>query len=288
MKAHFDCQISVLETADQHISYRLYRNRYSPPGRRLLLLHGAGVAGQDTWEHVVNHLHSWHEVLVPDQRGMGETFDLDRVEVVYRIEQVVADQIELLDQLGWWAFDLAGYSFGGLVGLLLKQQQPHRVYKQYLLESALIDRSNIDEAIARRQLYSDIALLLRGNDDSEPSVMQFLQTVSPNRIASERGDAMSIERLGRRPEGFANALDAVTESCRRISRPELLAAQGDVSSIVGSRTTEPMHAYNQQLAHQLDHWHYHSMRGCDHSLPFQKPRQIAKLMEQELDRYLSS
>ncbi|MEH6648997.1 MAG: alpha/beta hydrolase [Motiliproteus sp.] len=287
MKAHFDCQIELFETADQRISYRLYRNRYAPSGRRLLLLHGAGVAGEDTWEHVVNHLHSWHEVLVPDQRGMGQTQDLDLTEQPYQIEQVVGDQIALLDQLEWWAFDVAGYSFGGLVSLLLKQQQPHRVHKQYLLESALIDRRDLDEAIERRLLYSQIAQQLRQNVDVEASVLTFLETVSPRRIASPRGDAISIERLGHRPQGFANALDAVTEACQRLDRPQLLTQQGDVTSIVGGRTTEPMHQFNQQLVTELDHWYYHSMRGCDHSLPYQKPRQIARLMDQELERYLA-
>ena len=56
MKAHFDCRTERFETQAQHISYRLYRNRYSAGGRRLLLLHGAGVAGEDTWDHLVNKI----------------------------------------------------------------------------------------------------------------------------------------------------------------------------------------------------------------------------------------
>jgi len=286
MKPHFSIHTAVLETADQRISYRLYRNRYSEQGRRLLLLHGAGVAGEDSWEHLVNHLQGWHEVLVPDLRGMGETVDLDASERGYRVEEVVGDQICLLDHLGWWAFDLGGYSFGGLVCMLLKQQFPHRVHKQYLLESALVDRSAIAEVIANRQRYSDIAQLLRESDDPEVSVMRFLQAVAPNRIASPRGDAISIARLGRRPLGFANALDAVTDASQRLDRAQLFAEQGDVSSFVGGRSVEAMHILNQELEQQLDHWRYHSVRGCDHSLPFQKPRQIALQMDADLEAYL--
>ncbi|MEH6472934.1 MAG: alpha/beta hydrolase [Halopseudomonas sp.] len=288
MKPHFSVQTCVLNTAEQQISYRLYRNRYAEQGRRLLLLHGAGVAGEDTWDHVVHHLHGWHEVLVPDQRGMGLTQDLDGTERSYRVEEVVGDQLCLLDQLGWWAFDLGGYSFGGLVAMLLKQLHPHRVHKQYLLESALVDHSDVEQAIANRRRYSDIAQLLRDSDDPEASVMQFLQTVAPNRIASPRGDAISIARLGHRPLGFANALDAVTDASQRIDRAQLLADQGDVSSFVGGRSVEAMHQFNQQLAHQSPSWLCHRMRGCDHSLPFQKPRQIAKQMDQDLEHYLAS
>ena len=288
MKAHFSVQTHQLETAEQRISYRLYRNRYAEQGRRLVLLHGAGVAGEDSWEHLVNHLQGWHEVLVPDLRGMGLTVGQDGCERGYRIEEVVADQICLLDQLGWWAFDLGGYSFGGLVCMLLKQAQPHRVHKQYLLESALVDRSDIDQAIAIRQRYSDIAQLLREGDDPEQSVLAFLQTVAPNRIASPRGDAISIARLGHRPQGFANALDAVTEASQRLDRAQLLADQGDLSSFVGGRSVEAMHLFNQQLTHQLDRWTYHPVRGCDHSLPFQKPRQLALQMDLDLADYLAA
>ncbi|MFT6915477.1 MAG: pimeloyl-ACP methyl ester carboxylesterase [Motiliproteus sp.] len=287
MKSHFLIHTDVLETADQRISYRLYRNKYSEQGRRLLLLHGAGVAGEDSWAHLLNSLQGWHEVLVPDLRGMGETVDLDASERGYSVEEVVGDQISLLDHLGWWAFDLGGYSFGGLVGMLLKQRLPHRVHKQYLLESALVDRSALDEVIANRQRYSEIAKLLRECDDPAISVMAFLQTVAPNRIASPRGDALSIARLGYRPLGFANALDAVTDAGRRLDRSRLFFDQGDVSSFVGSRSIESMHLLNKQLVEQLDRWHYHPVRGCDHSLPFQKPRQIARQMDLDLARYLS-
>ena len=286
MKAHFSCELAQLGTPEQLISYRLYRNRYGGDGRRLVLLHGAGVAGQETWEMMVGRFHRWSEVLVPDLRGTGDTTDPDQSERAFTIEEVVGDLITLVDQLGWWAFDLGGYSFGGLVSLVLKQQQPHRVHKQFLIESALIDRSDIKEAIERRQLYSDIAAELRTSADPSEQILQFLATVSPRRIASPRGDAISIERLGRRPLGFANALDAVTDACQRLDRDALLASQGDISSLIGGRSAEPMHAYNRELEARLSGWHYHSVRGCDHSLPYQKPRQIAALLEQELDRYL--
>lgn len=287
MKPHFSVTVDSVELPSQHLSYRLYRNRFKERGRRLLLLHGAGVAGEETWEPVVAHLHSWSEILVPDLRGMGQTRDPNDTELPFTIEQVADDVIQLLDQLEWWAFDLGGYSFGGLVSLLLKQQMPHRVHKQYLVESALVDRSDPDEALGRRLLYSEVASELRNSDDPAASIMAFLNLVSPRRIASPRGDAISLERLGRRPQGFANALDAVTEFGQRIDRTELLDQQGDISSFVGGRTAEPMHLYNQQLQQQLERWHYHSVRGCDHSLPYQKPRQLAGLFEQELERYQS-
>ena len=44
--------------------------------RRLVLLHGAGLAGDLTWRLVVNYLTEWDEVLIPDLPGMGILFGL--------------------------------------------------------------------------------------------------------------------------------------------------------------------------------------------------------------------
>ena len=44
--------------------YRLYRFDNAPP-RRLLLLHGGGVAGKITWSGILPHLKHWNEILVP-------------------------------------------------------------------------------------------------------------------------------------------------------------------------------------------------------------------------------
>lgn len=49
-----------------------------------------------------------------------------------------------------------------------------------------------------------------------------------------------------------------------------------------------MHQLHLQLAERMPNWHYFHVAGTDHSLPFQKPRQIARIMNQELERYLSS
>ncbi|MFC6672803.1 hypothetical protein [Marinobacterium aestuariivivens] len=78
----------------------------------------------------------------------------------------------------------------------------------------------------------------------------------------------------------------MTRAIGELDREQLVAAQGDVSSFIGGRSVEPMHQYHCQLAERLPNWHYFLVAGTDHSLPFQKPRQIGRLMNQELSRYL--
>lgn len=286
MNHPFSVEKREFHLPDQHIVYRLYRNPEIESKRRIVLLHGAGVAGVDTWEHIVAFLEHWDEVLVPDQRGMGDTSYPDKKEHPYAAQELVADLNALVDHLGWWEFDLGGYSLGGLVALLFKQQHSDRIGKQFLLESAVLDRPCWETTIELRHQFSTAASHLRNSQDSATGIVNFLDAISPNRRVSPQVEELTISRLGQRPEGFANALDCVTSAIKQINRDELVAAQGDVTSFIGGNSVEMMHQYQLELAERLPNWHYFMMAGTDHSLPFQKPRQIARVMNTEMQRYL--
>ncbi|MBY4675239.1 alpha/beta fold hydrolase [Marinobacterium arenosum] len=283
------CQIEQrqLELPDQHLHYRIYRNPNVAGSRRLVLLHGAGVAGEDTWGMITAFLSHWREILVPDQRGMGQTRSPDGQEHPYNAEQLMLDLSRLVDHLGWWRFDLGGYSMGGLISLLYKQAHPERVDKQYLLESAILDRPCWESTVILRQQYSGAAQLLR-QGSAEQGVRNFLDTISPNRKVSTQAEQTTVSRLAGRPLGFANALDCVTSAINNIDREQLVAAQGDVTSFIGGLSVDLMHQYHEALAERMPNWHYFMVPGTDHSLPFQKPRQIARIMDAELDRYLAA
>jgi len=279
------CHSDTLANAGYQHAFRIYRHPEFIGGRRLLLLHGAGVAGRFTWEAMQHFLEGWGEILVPDLRGAGETVSHDGVEHSFSVNDLVSDMTHLVDHLGWQEFDLAGYSLGGLVSLLMKQNLRDRVRKQYLLESALLDRNDWQETVSIRQSFSVAAKSLRDTDGDE-GIRTFLDTISPNRKVSESVEKMTLQRLGERRLGFANSLDAVTNAALFIDRERLLAAQGDVSSFIGGLSVEPMHQLHQYLSDSMRNWHYHFVAGTDHSLPYQKPRQIARIMNDELRRYL--
>lgn len=282
------CQIvqRELRLPDQHIHYRIYRNPAVEGDRKLVLLHGAGVAGEDTWHAMTAFLDQWREILVPDLRGMGQTHSPDGEEHPFTAQQLMLDISQLVDHLGWWQFDLGGYSMGGLVSLLFKQSHPERVGKQYLLEPAVLDRPCFETSVALRQQYSTAAEQLR-TGDPEQGVLNFLDTISPNRKVSTQAERLTIDRLAQRPLGFANALYSVTTAINELDREVLVAAQGDVTSFIGGLSVDPMHQYHRGLAERLPNWHYVLIPGTDHSLPFQKPRQIARIFNSELGRFLA-
>jgi pimeloyl-ACP methyl ester carboxylesterase len=285
MKPNYSVEQRTLNLPDQHLKYRIYRHSDAGNDRRLVLVHGAGVGGQDTWEMLQSFLLHWGEILVPDMRGTGETVYANGEEAPFTVAELVGDLNRLVDQLGWWTFDLGGYSLGGLVCMLFKQQHPDRVRKQFLLESAALDRPDWHSTVQLRERYSEAAVFLK-TEDKETGIRQFLDTISPNRKVSAQTERLTINRLGQRPLGFAHALDAVTRAIREVDRDAVLAAQGDVTSFIGGQSVALMHQLHLGLAERLPNWHYFAISGTDHSLPFQKPRQIARIMNQELERYL--
>jgi hypothetical protein len=138
-----------------------------------------------------------------------------------------------------------------------------------------------------RQQLSQASTHLRGTNNVEFGITNFLDAISPNRKVSPQVEKLTIDRLGHRPEGFANALESVTKAIQSIDREQLVAAQGDVTSFIGSYSVDLMHQYQRELAERLPNWHYFMVAGTDHSLPFQKPRQIARIMNDEMLRFLN-
>lgn len=286
MKHPYKITQHQLNLADQQVSYQLYKKASEGASRRLVLLHGAGVAGEDTWSAIAMMLTQWDEILIPDQRGTGNTRYPDGEEHPFTVNELVNDIGALVDHLGWWQFDLAGYSMGGLVSLLYKQRYHDRVKKQFLMEAAVLDRPSWESTVSLRQQFSTAAEQLRGNQ-AETGIKAFLDTISPNRKVAPQAELLTIQRLGERALGFANALNCVTEAINCIDREALVAAQGDVTSFIGGHSIDLMHQYQRDLAERLPNWHYFMVPGTDHSLPFQKPRQISRVMDAELLRFLA-
>lgn len=101
-------------------------------GRPLVLLHGAGGGGAN-WYRLLGSLGAERRVLAPDLPGFAFT---DPVTLDAPLGAAAAAHLEAwLDQVGIEACDVAGTSFGGLIGLRLAQRQRLRVDRLVLLDS---------------------------------------------------------------------------------------------------------------------------------------------------------
>lgn len=277
---------ATLSLPGQEVYYRLYRHE-AAPARRLLLLHGGGVAGRLTWGGIVSRVASWNEILVPDLRGTGKTRYPDRQERGFEAEEVVDDLVALVAHLGWESFDLGGYSYGGLVAMLLKERPGARVEKTFLFEPALLGRMRQDEVATSRDWLLQAASLLKDPEQTEAGLDIFLDAVAPHRRRGSKSETVMRERLSRRPAGLARAVECVSRASRRLDREALVAAQAQVSSFIGERSHPDVYRLCQAIAARRADWRCHLIQGADHALPFQKPEAIARLMDADLDGYLA-
>ncbi|MCI0510008.1 pimeloyl-ACP methyl ester carboxylesterase [Chromohalobacter marismortui] len=246
----------------------------------VLMLHGAGVAAEQTWGPMMSHLDAWRTLLMPDLRGMGATREADGHERPFSLDEVVDDVDALLDAQAIAYCDVIGYSFGGLVAMRLKQRLGDRIGRTFLLEPALLEREDHATMVRVRAGYADAARAIREASTPETGIVAFLDLIAPHRTRNPRAERMMIRRLAHRPLGFANALDCVTDAVRHLDRDVLLAAQSNVTSVVGGKSLSAMHAYHAILAQRRRDWRYIELPGTDHSLPFQKPRRLAALLQE--------
>ncbi len=93
----------------------------------VLLLHG-GFTSSDYWSAEVTALAKTHEVIVADSRGHGRS-TLGTEPLSYQL--MSDDVLKLMNALHLTAPSVAGWSDGGIIGLLLAIQHPDRVKRLF-------------------------------------------------------------------------------------------------------------------------------------------------------------
>ncbi|ETX11032.1 alpha/beta hydrolase [Marinomonas ushuaiensis DSM 15871] len=275
--------VFFLSLPKARIAYRLYENPNAETDRVCLLLHGAGVAGEITYSPMLPYFTQWRWMLVPDLKGMGDSFHHHGEEDPVTIDELTDEVDALLAHVEWDDFDLVAYSLGGLVALNLnyrRSQQGKSKVKMALLEPASFDRENVSTLMDVRLKYRHASKLIRETGDVELGVASFMDGVSPNRRKHPVAEATTQSRLAHRPFGFAYALDAVTDHVEIMAnqpslRDEMIAASDQVFLFSGELSHEALKQHYELLNQRNEAWEHKTMSACDHSLPFQKPRQIA-------------
>ena len=110
-------------------------------GSPLVLIHG-GLSSSWDWLGVIPDLASRHRVIVVEMRGHGSSA-LGNLPFTYRL--LASDVIAVLDSLEISSADVAGWSDGGNVGLLMALDHPERVRKLVAI-SANYHPSGVSEA----------------------------------------------------------------------------------------------------------------------------------------------
>lgn len=243
-----------------------------------MLLHGAGVPGEVTWTYIANYLSEWDEILIPDFAGMGRSAFF--AQTAPRLSDYVAQIHELCEALDWTEFDIAGYSFGGMVAVRYLQQFGARGLC-FLLEPAMLFSADCHKTQQKADDYLTVADRVEHNPQDADAYLDFLESVSPQRVRNEKVDRLTIARLQENSVGFAQALRAVSQVLLdECSTYASWIAPWSGVSFVGGLSHATMLGRHRLLAEQSADWQCHVVANADHSLVFTKPRSIAKVMNE--------
>src|SRR5438128_93813 len=110
-----------LEVDRTQIAYRRLGN-----GRPLLVLNGFAATSGD-WDPLFIHgLASSNDLILLDNRGIGDSTDDERR---FDIARLANDAAHVIETLGFERISMLGWSMGGFISQTLALQQPNRVNK---------------------------------------------------------------------------------------------------------------------------------------------------------------
>jgi 3-oxoadipate enol-lactonase len=150
-------------------------------GEPLLLIHGLGYARWG-WEPVLRDLAERLEVLVFDNRGIGES---DAPPGPYTVAELAADAVSVLDEAGVERAHVVGTSLGGMVAQQLALTRPERVDRLVLACTTPGGPSAYPMPQATVALMAEVATL-------EPAVAlrRFVENALAPRTVAERPEVV--------------------------------------------------------------------------------------------------
>ena len=197
-------------------------------GQSLLLIHGLGYARWG-WEPVVEPLSRSFDVILFDNRGIGES---DAPPGPYTVAELAADALQVLDEAGVERTHVLGTSLGGMVAQELALAAPDRVDRLVLVSTTPGGAESFPMPEQTVQLMTSGATL-----------RQFVE----NALAPG-ADAELVERILRHRERTAQPFDAWSAQAAagatfdELERIDAIAAptlvlHGTEDAVVDSRNT---------------------------------------------------
>ncbi|HRQ40027.1 MAG TPA: 2-succinyl-6-hydroxy-2,4-cyclohexadiene-1-carboxylate synthase [Chloroflexota bacterium] len=238
-------------------------------GRPLLLLHGFTGSSQN-WQPVLAGLVTHYQVILVDVLGHGRTASPPD-ETRYAIDRVAADLIALMDECGYEAVDLLGYSMGGRLALATAVTYPHRV-SRLILESASPGLATAAERQARVVQDRELADWIEANG-IEAFVNRWEQLSlwdSQKQLPPEIRQELRQQRLQNNPVGLANSLRGMGAGAQPSLWEQLPGLTIPTLLLAGELDTK-FEAINRQMAALLPNAHLEIVLGAGHTVHWERP-----------------
>jgi len=216
--------VPVLSLSDVELHYEV-----KGQGEPLVLLHGLGSSCRD-WEFQVDALGARFQLIIPDQRGFGQS---SKPPGPYTVSQYADDLLALLDHLGIQKTHLLGYSMGGAAAFQFAVDHPERL-RRLIIANSTPDFS-LDHWRKRLELrVRQTVIRMLG----VPTLAQLIAKRLFPDPGQEELRAMTIERYGANVKhAYLAALDglagwSVADRIEHLTLPTLvLAAEHDYTPL---------------------------------------------------------
>jgi 3-oxoadipate enol-lactonase len=176
-------------------------------GAPLVLIHGFPL-DHSIWNEVTPLLSSDFELILPDQRGFGESVFSASASTM---ADLANDLAALLDHLGIESAFLAGHSMGGYVALAFAQAYPQRVRGLALVAS----QAAADAPERRAGRYAQAQQIAENGIGDTVAAMTVKLSADP-RVQKFVHDLMRKQK----PSGYIGALKAMAERADTLSALE--------------------------------------------------------------------
>jgi pimeloyl-ACP methyl ester carboxylesterase len=155
-----DAGLRLHGVQSQYVSVNGYRMHYlvGGSGRPLVLVHGLGSRGADWAKLIPQLIDGGHRVYAVDLLGYG--LSSQPRDAAYSIADQASMVEGFLDSEQLQQVDLAGWSMGGWIAMRVALQQPQRITRLVLLDSAgLRFKLSFDPALFQPESPADLAAL---------------------------------------------------------------------------------------------------------------------------------
>ena len=241
-------------------------------GEPLLLIHGLGYARWG-WEPVVDGLAERHEVVLFDNRGIGES---DAPPGPYTVRALTEDAVAVMDAAEVERAHVLGTSLGGMVALQLALDLPERVDRLVLACTTPGGSASAPMPERTTRLMQEAATLPR-----EVALRKFVENA-----LGEQPDRALVDRIMEHRIGTAQPLDAwsaqaaagatfdVWDRVPEITPPTLVLT-GDDDGVIDPRNSAV-------LAERIPGARLEVFRGGGHLFFWEQPQRFVDVVKEFL------
>jgi aminoacrylate hydrolase len=246
-------------------------------GPPVLLIQGVGVIGAG-WRPQIDGLRDRYSLCAFDNRGIGRSSTRSRPT---GIEQMAADALALLDQLGWERAHVVGHSMGGLIAQQLGLDAPSRVASLSLLCTPASGR-----AAARPSLALAWTGLRMHLGTRAMRRRAFLEVVMPRSVlATADCETLASSLAPLFGRDLADNPPIIMQQVRAMSTHELgsrLAGLSSIATLVLCADEDPIAppAAGRATTEQIGRARYLELADSSHGVTIQRAEQINTILDE--------